>query len=380
MALFLTILMFCIYNGDAATPTGCTGDSSDSSIIHYTCDMTSIGGSISFAGFTDSEPQRLTIYSASGTVSAGTFSGFSAFSGVNSDYPATLQFLCTGSLTFSTGTFGDLGYFEEVFIKDCTTSLIASMFNSLGTANKVSISGGTLSTIDAGTFTSLDITPISTTASPRGELSIKNVVLTPGTFPSTFFDPLTNIKFIYLENLGLTSVDAAWFSSNTALVYLSLANNQITTLPSTIFDTTLALLYINLHGAPLDCTDTSTTWYYDYTVANNITFDGAAVCSTPAAEQYKSLAVWAQAFATSTDACNGEMGIVVGGSCIGLFQLICYCVTFVCLIFGIVALILVIYLRRSTLRAKQDNGRNGNQRKEKRKGGRREKRDSNAWT
>lgn len=285
-ALFLLLILFS-GSGDAANPTGCTDDESDSSVHHYMCDMGSIGGSISFSGFTDSEPQRLTIYDATGTISSATFNGFSSFSTVNSDYPATLQFVCSssGSLTFSASTFTDLSYFEEVYITDCTTSLIASMFNGLGTANRIKISGGTLSTIDAGTFTSLDIKPISTIADPRGELRIENVVLTPGSFPATFFSPLTNIKYIYLEHLGLTTVEVGWFTSNTALVYLSLANNQITTLPATVLDANIGLLYLKLEGDPLDCTSNSIAWYYDYAVANNITFEGAAVCSTPTGEE-----------------------------------------------------------------------------------------------
>lgn len=285
-AVFVCLILFLV-GTDAANPTGCTDDESDSSVHHYMCNKATMGSSLSFTGFTDSEPQRLTIYGATGTISSSTFNGFSAFSNVNSDYPATLQFVCAGSLTFSAATFTDLSYFEELVIKDCTTSLIASMFNGLTKANRLTISGGTLSAIDAGTFTGLDIAPIKTIADPRGELRIENVVLTPGTFPATFFAPITDVKYIYLEHLGLTTVDAGWFTSNTKLVYLSLANNQITTLPSTVLDANVGLLYLNLEGNALDCASTSSAWYYDYAVANNITFDGAAVCSTPVAEQRK---------------------------------------------------------------------------------------------
>jgi hypothetical protein len=286
----LLLCFFLLFNtGIATNPTGCTSDESDSSVTHYLCDMTTVGGSITFADFTDSEPQRLSLYNVDHSISSSLFSGFGAFqvNNLNEDYPATIQFLCTNALTIASSTFTNLGYMEDVRFNDCSTSLIASMFSGLGTINHLSITGGTLSTIDANTFTSLTIEPVASVEDPRGELIIRNVVLTPGTFPSSFFSPLTTVKRIYLENLGLTAVDASWFTSNIALVYLSLANNQITTLPATVFNTLTGLLDVKLEGDPLDCTDSSTVWYYDYSVTNNITFDGPAVCATPVDQQGK---------------------------------------------------------------------------------------------
>jgi hypothetical protein len=50
--------------------TGCTSDESDSSVTHYLCDMTTVGGSITFADFTDSEPQRLSLYNVDHSISS----------------------------------------------------------------------------------------------------------------------------------------------------------------------------------------------------------------------------------------------------------------------------------------------------------------------
>ena len=82
------------------------------------------------------------------------------------------------------------------------------------------------------------------------------------------------------QGLGLTSIDGAFFSTNTKLRYISMSRNSFTTIPSTLFDNLDSLAEVQLYETTLPCT-CSELWFYGRVESTKMKVYGDIICSSP---------------------------------------------------------------------------------------------------
>ena len=158
------------------------------------------------------------------------------------------------------------------------TTLPSGAFSGITILNKLTIRGGTITTIDANAFNGLDIQPIANYPEPEGTLTFEKVTLTNG-IPAALFANLASTRWINLNNLGLTTIDAALFTSVTALRGLSIRDNSLTTLPDTIFDGLKGFSQLDQSNIEWDCTCDNLK-FLRTAREQGINIIGAPVCTT----------------------------------------------------------------------------------------------------
>lgn len=284
------VLLFAIVGlAFGAGPTGCSYDGTFHSTGVYTCVKGSYTAPLTYGSFSSPLAQRLKITSFTGSLT-GQFSGFASFTTLDANYPASLEIECSsaGTLTLTSSSFTDMGYLQEVVIRYCTISSLASgMFTPLGTLNSLRIEGGSVTTYSNDFLTGVTIEPVSAAPEPKGEFVIKDCTLSPTTLSAGVFDLLTTARKIRVENAGITTVDSAVFSLTVAVTDISLADNSITTLDNSLFSKLNALSNLNLAGNPYVCS-CSAMGVVEYASKNQIRTTGP-ICDTPAAYKGKEI-------------------------------------------------------------------------------------------
>lgn len=286
MAALLTIFLATVYISGkvyAVQPTGCSYDSSDSSTGLYTCVWGSYSAPLAFTGFTDPYPQRLRLTGVTGSMGSNSFSGFSSFASnlLDLDYSASLEIVCSsgGTLSLAASTFTDMGYLQELVIRNCDVqTLPTSVFQNLGTLDTLRVEGGSMAALTNNVLTGLTIERLDV-PQPKGELVIKNSQVSGG-IPTGIFDGLTTTKSIILDNIGLTTVDNAYFSLTKAVTSLSLANSGITTVDYALISSLEGLTSLDLGGVLFDCT-CDNLWILTYANTHSIELPSGILCNTP---------------------------------------------------------------------------------------------------
>lgn len=266
-------------------PAGCSYDATDASVGVYKCDFTSVSKPIAYNNFSSPSPQRLEVYRVSGTVtSASLFSGFASFTSTSfdSNYVASLEIECASSTntTFEVGAFIGMGYLQGITVKNCKlTALAANVLSDFGTVDYFRIEGGSIAALEATSFAGLYVSKLSV-PNPSGEFAITNCA-TPGTFPSTTFDHLTNTKTFNFDNAALTEIAATTFYLNTAVNNIILSNNAITSLANNVLKGLGGLSTLDMTGLKWACSCES-LWFLETFPADGINIRGGPVCDTPA--------------------------------------------------------------------------------------------------
>lgn len=280
---FLLGLLIGIVSSTTA-PSGCTYDTSTSSMGLYICDFASITLPLEYNNFSDPEPQRLVIHDVTGDISASQlFLGFSVFnySAVNADYTNYLEIGCKsgGSVQISNTTFTDLNFINEVKMTGCnfTSGIPSNAFSTFENLDSLTIEGGIISSTQSDTFSGLNITKLSSVPSPQGKLTIKNVKV-GSNFSSGFFDPLSMVSAIDISGCGITTVDSNTFLYNNKVTLLNLANNNFTTLPRTFLQNMTSLTEVDVSGIAWDCS-CDNLWFLDHFSAYSMRIKGGILCS-----------------------------------------------------------------------------------------------------
>ncbi|VDI39017.1 Hypothetical predicted protein [Mytilus galloprovincialis] len=343
----------------SAQPTGCTYDSTDASTGIYTCTFGSYTAPLTFTGFTDPYPQRLIINAVSGTLPTNTFSGFSSFAAnlIDLDYAASLQVICSsgGTLTISQALFSSMSYLQELKISNCDIqSLPSSVFSNLVTLNSLWIEGGSMNTLASNILTGLSIEKLDVPV-PTAEFVIKNTVVSGNQIPVGMLDGQTLVKSIRFDNIGLTSVDDALFAQNTALTSLSLADNAgITKIETALISTLEGLSSLDLDGIPFECT-CDNLWILTHATTNGIALPSGIICGTPAEYQNKKASKYYDEMCDTANACGDLPGITLGPTiCMTIIEIVSYCILAVTMVIAIVALVIICYVRRKLVIAKEN--------------------------
>ncbi|XP_069107248.1 leucine-rich repeat and immunoglobulin-like domain containing-NOGO receptor-interacting protein 4 [Argopecten irradians] len=353
MAAIILAVVLCVLSvpgGLGQTfPTGCAYDATDASVGVYNCDYTALTSTpITYSSFASPYPQRLRIYKVSGTISSALFSGFSSFTTSNFDtnYVASLEIECVSNTdtTFNAGTFADMGYLQGVTIKNCKlVSIPASAFAEFGSLNYFRIEGGSIAALDTASFTGVNVSKLAV-PDPSGDFTIKNCA-TPGTFPANMLDHLTTTKKFDFNNAALTEITTTTFALNKAVTSIVISNNAITTLTDNVFEGLDGLSSVDMTGLQWGCT-CEALWFLEKFSTAGIEIVGGPVCSTPTDYADKRSTNYYSASCTTVDICNGTPGIVMGSSCMTVYQLVSYSVLLVTLVLSCVALGLVCNTRK----------------------------------
>lgn len=273
-----------------AHPTGCSYDSDYSKTGIYTCAFGSYTEPLSYGAFSNPYPQRLKITGLSGSFpAAGTaFSGFSGFSSANfdSNYPASLELVCSSSITLASSTFTGMSYLQEVKFSHCSiTSLSNGMLGSFGNLNSLIFEYGGVGSYSTDFLTGVSIQTQSV-PEPKGELVFKDFTLTPTSIPAGVFDAQTSAKSIRIENCGVTAIASTVFGQTTKLTQISITDNPLTTLDNDLFTGLNSLYSVDFNGIQYDCT-CSTLGVLTFASDNSITLPSNLICNTPASFQSK---------------------------------------------------------------------------------------------
>ncbi|XP_062567003.1 uncharacterized protein LOC134229302 [Saccostrea cucullata] len=345
--LFVIIGLSIGIVSSATAPSGCTYDTSTSSMGLYICDFASITLPLEYVNFSNPEPQRLVIYDVTGDISASQlFNGFSAFNytAVNGDYTNYLEIGCKtgGTLQISSTTFTDLNFINEFKMVGCNfnNGLPSSAFSTFVELDSLTIEGGTIASTESDTFSGLNITKISGVPNPQGKLAIKNANV--GTnFSSGFFDLLPMVNAIDISGCGITTIDATTFPYNNKVSLLNLANSNLTTLPKTFLQNMTSLVEVDVSGIAWDCS-CDNLWFLDHFSAYRMRMKGSILCSGgQRAAQYFGEQC------RSTDVCNSIPGIAIGIDCFEWYQIISYVFTSVSFVLAWIAFVVVVIYRRS---------------------------------
>ena len=247
MALLSWLLLLLVSHGalSQTMKTGCTYDNTAGSIGVFSCDFTLVTFPLSYSEFNNPRAQRLRIFNVDGELKDSgpkTFSGFTSMSSLDPDYTAYLEIECSsgstpGALILSTGTFTDMGYLQELYIRNCRweAGITANLFSNLNSLHILTIEGGNIASTVGDSFTSFTIDKSSTLRRASAILNFTNVALTQNTFASGFFYPLTSVETIIISNVGMSSLDRSEFSQNTKLQNLVMSYNTYTSLPNNMF-------------------------------------------------------------------------------------------------------------------------------------------------
>lgn len=270
----------------AANPVGC---SYDSSTILYTCSMRYWSLPLRFTEFTI-QPQRIQLTDVAGELPATapngpTFTGFNAINtaAFDSRISPSLSIKCaaSGSLIFTSGTFTDFGWVEEMSIIDCDIlSVPVSVFQNIGNVNSFIIRGGSISNMVADSFRDMNVVKFTNAPVPKGEFVMKNSILTSGQLPFGVLYNLANASSVILDGLELTSLSKDTFYGIPKIKNITLSNNNFTSIPSMLFSNLYTLSSVSMWGVSWTCA-CSDLWFIPYTTDNNITLDGDFICSSP---------------------------------------------------------------------------------------------------
>lgn len=155
------------------------------------------------------------------------------------------QCLCdysiTNEYTISCPTFSNLG--NNIDLPNPAGTMIASTL-AIIVKNANLVSYPTNLCAYASTLQSLDLS--------TNQISLN--------FPASYLSCLTNLRYVYLYNNKIPSIDANAFQNNINLLTIDLSRNRLTSIPSTLFPSTLTrLLTINLNNNLLTSLD---TWFF----------------------------------------------------------------------------------------------------------------------
>lgn len=291
LVYFICCLTLYSWPIQAAAPTGCTYSTDTGSRGLYTCDFTVMTLPATYSTFTSPIPQRLKIRNINGNLPVSsptkTFNGFGSYAtgSHDKDFTSYLELRCSsgnpsGQAVISLGTFSQMSYLEELYIKDCrlTNGLPEFVFSDLQNLHILVIEGGSIAATAADSMANFNISISSTLSESSGILNFTNVAITGGTFTTGFFYPLTTVNTIILENNGLTSLETSTFSQNTQLRRLIIRDNPITAIPNNLFSGLDALVYVELNGLSLTCS-CDNVWFVKHFIDHNITLGEGAVCS-----------------------------------------------------------------------------------------------------
>lgn len=265
-----------------ANPTGCVAKPGNyDSTIPTQCTYGSFSTPLAQTSFTTLSTQRMEFVEYQTSFTSAQFSAFSSTTGFSTKHPNSITISCKSgisSFAFGSNAFSDFPNVVEVTIINCpSTTFPASVFNGL-TLSKLTIKGGSIASIDAGTFTGLTITNMNITSEESG-LIFKDCPIT-GTLPEALFSTLTTMEYLILEGLNLDQLETTTFTNLTSLRYLSFSNNKLTNITEGIFGELRALTEINMDENPWLC-DCDSLWFLDYSLYHGIKLSGGPLCSTP---------------------------------------------------------------------------------------------------
>ncbi|XP_052224812.1 uncharacterized protein LOC127840437 [Dreissena polymorpha] len=286
-------------------------------------------------------PQRLRFWKLPASLNTAIFHtdfGSLAAADFDTNYPASLEFLCEegASLSIATGFLTNMDYIEELKFTNCDLGGIpAAAFSGVGSLDMLSFENGTVSSMSDDMLDGVIIrrNTSSTPAFPKhnGAFKMVNTKYT-GTFPPAVFAN-QKVYEVVLRNTNLFNVDAGLFSSAPNVRYLDLSYNSFSELPEKILtDLSKSLGVIRLYGTDIQCT-CDKLWFLDHVTSNYLTLEGDIVCVNTGAE-------WD--------------GIALVGACLTPIDIVGYAVGFIGFVLGWVVLGLTDHTRR------QMNGVAGN--------------------
>ncbi|KAK3105186.1 hypothetical protein FSP39_019221 [Pinctada imbricata] len=325
-------------------PSGCAYEDYSEAIGLYTCSFTNATFPLTYADFSSPIPQRLKVYDVNGTFTSP-FSGFGAISISNTAYRAYLEISCatSGIIDLDSTSFSGMTHIQELRINNCIISdLPAGVFANLN-LDFLEIEGGSITTTQSNSLQSLTISKLSNVPNPVGGISFKNVEFTGGNITAGFFDPLTSVLSITLDNCGIENLETSVFAQNTAVQSINLSRNRFTTLQH-IFGGLTSLTFVNISFISWDCTCTN-LWFTQWLASNYITLVGSYLCNTPTGYQNSK---WSQYYYTECeiyDICKGIPGVRSGLVCYTWHQLIAYFALLIALTLTIIALIIFFNVR-----------------------------------
>lgn len=280
--VFVVCLCLLLAPWVEANPTGCVAKPGNyDSTIPTRCTYGSFTTPLAQTSFTTLSTQRMEFVEYQTSFTSAQFSAFSSTTGFSTKFPNSITIACKSgisSFAFGANAFSDFPNVVEVTIINCpSTTYPASVFNGL-TLSKLIIKGGSIASIDAGTFTGLTITNMNITSEESG-LIIKDCPIT-GALPEALFWTITTMEYLVLEGLNLNNLETTAFANLTSLRYLSFANNNLTNITEGIFGELRALAEINMDENPWLCACDS-LWFLDYSIHHKIKLSGGPLCSTP---------------------------------------------------------------------------------------------------
>jgi len=348
--IFSVVLLVCVVGVFGQTmPTGCTYSKG-----MYECDYSTTSRPISATSFSNPIAQRIRITNLPSTLNSAIFNAnFASMSTASFDtnFAATLELKCASNsaVTISQALFTNMNLFQDVKIINCQVTLNANVFSNLVSVDRIVIENGTIASMNAAAFTGVNITK-ATSPSPTypvttGELLIKNSKVTGNTLPTAMLSGQTTLVSVSLEGLGLTSIDASFFSTNTKLRYISLSRNSLTTIPTTLFDGLDSLAEVQLYETELPCT-CAELWFYDRVESTKMKIYGDIICTSPSSYLNKKATVYyyTECITASKSCSDGLFELM--GACIMALDLAMYIVTIIAFVVACVVLGLAIQARR----------------------------------
>ena len=282
----LTFILHLHVSNAANFPSGCAYEDYTEPIGLYTCDYTNATFPLTYGDFSNPPPQRMRIYGVSGSFTSP-FSGFSVMTVTNTAYKAYLEIECvtSGTITLAASTFTDVTYIQALVIKNCIISdLPTATFANLN-LDYLAFEGGSISQTQSDSFQALTISRLANVQSPTGALSFTNTEITGGNITSGFFDPLTTVVSITLDNAGVERLESTVFAQNAKLEAINLSRNKFTTIPN-IFNGVQSLQKVNMSYIDWDCSCTN-LWFTQWLSSNYVDLVGSYMCNTPASYQSK---------------------------------------------------------------------------------------------
>lgn len=197
----------------------------------FECDFSLITLPLYYSQFTPL-PQRLKIFNVNGQLPYNSptpsFTGWSSFTtgSIDSNYPVSLEIVCTsgGSLILFAGTFTDMSHVQEVKISNCLLAggLPNNVFSDFVELDSLIIDGGSITGLNYGALSGLNISTNLNIPSPKGLFAMTNLEIDTTTFPAGFFYPIDMAHSIILDNIatpttGYLSMPKDTFTQNTAM-------------------------------------------------------------------------------------------------------------------------------------------------------------------
>lgn len=320
----------------------------------YECDMSTVSIPLSETSFGSPVPQRIRFTAVSATLNTALFnSNFGSINTASFDtsFAATLELKCDGNsaVSISSGVFANFGPIVKDFkIINCQVTAAANAFTNLGDLDRFVIENGTIASMNAAAFTSVNIFK-DTNPSPSypvrtGELLFKDSAVAGGSLPSTLLNPLTNLESVTIEGCGISVFSADFFSANTKLRYVSIGHNTMTTIPTALFDGLDSLAEVQLYATETVCS-CDNLWMYNASEITRMKIFGDFLCSSPTEYENKKASVYYyDTCVTVTEWCSDDIKLM--GACITIIEIVMYGICVIAFIVACVVLGLTIHMKR----------------------------------